>query len=94
MRVGFVHGVMNTDNLSILGLTIDTTALRAGSTISIPTGRRTPPTQAAKALPLRLAAKIAYWNLTRLAHALSPLFGRRGAVERRAAAVTWIAVDA
>ncbi|MBX4377774.1 protein adenylyltransferase SelO family protein, partial [Mycobacterium tuberculosis] len=23
MRVGFVHGVMNTDNLSILGLTID-----------------------------------------------------------------------
>ena len=23
MRVGFVHGVMNTDNMSILGLTID-----------------------------------------------------------------------
>src|SRR5690606_948966 len=23
MRVGFVHGVMNTDNLSIIGLTID-----------------------------------------------------------------------
>jgi uncharacterized protein YdiU (UPF0061 family) len=22
-RVGFVHGVMNTDNMSILGLTID-----------------------------------------------------------------------
>jgi uncharacterized protein YdiU (UPF0061 family) len=24
-RVGFVHGVMNTDNMSILGLTIDYT---------------------------------------------------------------------
>ena len=23
MRVGFVHGVMNTDNMSVLGLTID-----------------------------------------------------------------------
>lgn len=23
LRVGFVHGVMNTDNMSILGLTID-----------------------------------------------------------------------
>ena len=23
MRVGFVHGVLNTDNMSILGLTID-----------------------------------------------------------------------
>ena len=23
MRVGYVHGVMNTDNMSILGLTID-----------------------------------------------------------------------
>ena len=23
MRVGFVHGVMNTDNMSILGLTMD-----------------------------------------------------------------------
>ena len=23
MRLGFVHGVMNTDNMSILGLTID-----------------------------------------------------------------------
>ena len=23
MRVGFVHGVMNTDNMSMLGLTID-----------------------------------------------------------------------
>lgn len=23
MRVGYVHGVMNTDNMSVLGLTID-----------------------------------------------------------------------
>ena len=28
MRVGFVHGVMNTDNMSIHGLTIDYGAIR------------------------------------------------------------------
>ena len=37
MRVGFVHGVMNTDNMSILGLTIDT-VLTGGSSLSTPIG--------------------------------------------------------
>jgi hypothetical protein len=45
MTVGFVHGVMNTDNMSILALP-STTALTAGSNLTIRTGRPTPPTSA------------------------------------------------
>ena len=40
MRVGFVHGVMNTDNMSIHGLTIDY-GLMAGSKITTPVGLQT-----------------------------------------------------
>jgi uncharacterized protein YdiU (UPF0061 family) len=72
MRVGFVHGVMNTDNLSVLGLTLDY-GPTAGSRTSIRTGRRTPPTRRAAATA-SVQPQVAYWNLSRLAQALSPLF--------------------
>ena len=49
MRVGFVHGVMNTDNMSILGLTIDYGPYGWLET-STSTGRRTPPTRRAAAI--------------------------------------------
>ncbi len=73
MRVGFVHGVMNTDNLSILGLTID---YGPYGWIDDYDPDWTPNTTDAAGGRYRFGwqPKIAYWNLTRLAHALSPLF--------------------
>ena len=74
MRVGFVHGVMNTDNMSILGLTID---YGPYGWIDNFDPDWTPNTTDAQGRRYRFGwqPKIAYWNLTRLAHALSPLFG-------------------
>jgi len=73
MRVGFVHGVMNTDNLSILGLTID---YGPYGWIDDFDPDWTPNTTDAGGKRYRFGwqPKIAYWNLTRLAHAISPLF--------------------
>lgn len=73
MRIGFVHGVMNTDNLSLLGLTIDygpfgfldaTNPDWTPNITDLP-GRR-----------YRYAAQpqVARWNLSALASALAPLF--------------------
>jgi uncharacterized protein YdiU (UPF0061 family) len=74
MRVGFVHGVMNTDNLSILGLTID---YGPYGWIDDFDPDWTPNTTDAGGRRYRFSwqPKIAYWNLTMLAHAISPLFG-------------------
>ena len=74
MRVGFVHGVMNTDNLSILGLTID---YGPYGWIDDYDPDWTPNTTDAQGRRYRFGwqPQIAYWNLTRLAGALSPLFG-------------------
>ena len=73
MRVGFVHGVMNTDNMSILGLTID-----YGPYGWIDNFDRdwTPNTTDAAGRRYRFGQQpqIAYWNLGRLASALAPLF--------------------
>jgi uncharacterized protein YdiU (UPF0061 family) len=72
MRLGFVHGVMNTDNMSILGLTIDYGPYGwlegfdtqwTPNTTDAPTLRYTYGNQAG----------IAHWNLARLAEALLPL---------------------
>ncbi|MFL6591723.1 MAG: protein adenylyltransferase SelO [Luteimonas sp.] len=73
MRVGFVHGVMNTDNMSILGLTID---YGPYGWIDDFDPDWTPNTTDAHGRRYRFGwqPKIAYWNLTRLAHALSGLF--------------------
>jgi uncharacterized protein YdiU (UPF0061 family) len=73
MRVGFVHGVMNTDNMSILGLTIDYGPYGWIDDFDLDW---TPNTTDAHGRRYRFGwqPKIAYWNLTRLAQALSPLF--------------------
>lgn len=72
-RVGFVHGVMNTDNMSILGLTIDYGPFSfldnydynfTPNTTDLP-GRR---------YAFGNQPSIGYWNLGRLANALSLLF--------------------
>ncbi len=73
MRVGFVHGVMNTDNMSILGLTIDYGPY--GWIDDFDFGW-TPNTTDAHGRRYRFGqqAQIAYWNLGQLASALVPLF--------------------
>ncbi len=73
MRVGFVHGVLNTDNLSILGLTID---YGPYGWIDDYDPDWTPNTTDAGGRRYRFGwqPKIAHWNLLRLAQALSPLF--------------------
>ncbi len=71
-RVGFVHGVMNTDNMSILGLTID---YGPYGWIDNFDPDWTPNTTDAGNRRYRFGQQpsIAYWNLTRLAGALLPL---------------------
>jgi uncharacterized protein YdiU (UPF0061 family) len=73
MRVGFVHGVMNTDNMSILGLTID---YGPYGWIDDYDPDWTPNTTDAHGRRYRFGwqPKIAHWNLMRLAQAISPLF--------------------
>lgn len=72
MRVGFCHGVMNTDNMSILGLTIDYGPFSildeyhpmfTPNTTDLP-GRR---------YAFSRQAGVALWNLERLAEALTPM---------------------
>ncbi len=73
MRVGFVHGVMNTDNLSILGLTIDYGPYGWIDNFDLDW---TPNTTDAHGRRYRFGqqAQIAYWNLEQLANALVPVF--------------------
>jgi serine/tyrosine/threonine adenylyltransferase len=73
MRVGFVHGVLNTDNMSILGLTID---YGPYGWIEDYDPDWTPNTTDAQGRRYRFGwqPRIAGWNLVRLAQALSPLF--------------------
>lgn len=74
MRVGFVHGVMNTDNMSILGLTIDYGPYGWIDDFDLDW---TPNTTDAEGRRYRFGQQpqIAYWNLTRLANALAPALG-------------------
>jgi uncharacterized protein YdiU (UPF0061 family) len=74
MALGFVHGVMNTDNLSVLGLTIDYGPYGwldpfdpdfTPNTTDYREGR----------YRWRQQAAIGHWNLARLAHALVSLVG-------------------
>jgi uncharacterized protein YdiU (UPF0061 family) len=73
MRVGFVHGVMNTDNMSILGLTIDYGPYGWIDNFDLDW---TPNTTDAGGRRYRFGHQphIALWNLERLATALAPLF--------------------
>ncbi len=72
MRVGFVHGVMNTDNMSILGLTID---YGPYGWLENYDPNWTPNTTDASGKRYRYGhqAQIAQWNLVQLANALYPL---------------------
>ncbi|GAB3628730.1 YdiU family protein [Pandoraea terrae] len=78
--VGFCHGVMNTDNMSILGLTIDYGPfgfLDGFNANHICNHSDTQGRYAYQAQP-----NVAYWNLFCLAQALLPLFGEgQAAVE-------------
>lgn len=79
MRVGFVHGVMNTDNMSIHGLTIDYGPYGWLETYD---PRWTPNTTDAEGRRYSFANQpaIAQWNLACLAQALSPLVADRAAL--------------
>ncbi len=72
MRVGFVHGVMNTDNLSILGLTID---YGPYGWLEDYDPNWTPNTTDAQGRRYRYGhqPQIAQWNLAQFAGALLPL---------------------
>ncbi|MEN1927930.1 YdiU family protein [Luteimonas sp. MJ250] len=90
MRVGFVHGVLNTDNMSILGLTID---YGPYGWIDDYDPDWTPNTTDAKGRRYRFGwqPRIAHWNLSRLAGALSPLFADAAPLQAGldAYAATW-----
>ncbi|WP_419838145.1 protein adenylyltransferase SelO [Candidatus Poriferisodalis sp.] len=74
LRVGFVHGVMNTDNMSILGLTID---YGPYGWLDDYDPDWTPNTTDAAHRRYRFGTQpaIAQWNLMQLANALYPLVG-------------------
>ena len=76
LRVGFVHGVMNTDNMSILGLTID---YGPYGWLDNYDPDWTPNTTDAQNRRYRFGNQpaIAQWNLVQLANALFPL-GEKG----------------
>ena len=73
MRVGFVHGVMNTDNMSILGLTID---YGPYGWLENYDPNWTPNTTDASGRRYRFGQQpqIALWNLAQLGQALVSLF--------------------
>lgn len=72
MRVGFVHGVMNTDNMSILGLTID---YGPYGWLENYDPYWTPNTTDAQGRRYRFGQQpqVALWNLVQLANALVPI---------------------
>ncbi|MEJ2642745.1 MAG: YdiU family protein [Desulfosarcinaceae bacterium] len=74
MRVGFVHGVMNTDNMSVLGLTID---YGPYGWLEDYDPHWTPNTTDAVGRRYRFGyqPRIALWNLAQLAGAIVPLVG-------------------
>ncbi len=82
LRVGFVHGVMNTDNMSVLGLTID---YGPYSFLDNYDPDFTPNTTdlPGKRYAFGQQANIAYWNLGRLANALLPLISNTDKLERQ-----------
>ncbi len=73
LRVGFVHGVMNTDNLSILGLTIDYGPYGWLEDFD-PSWTPNTTDGEGKRYGFGRQADIAHWNLGCLAQALAPLF--------------------
>jgi uncharacterized protein YdiU (UPF0061 family) len=81
MRVGFVHGVMNTDNMSILGLTID---YGPYGWLEDYDPDWTPNTTDASGRRYRYGnqPQVALWNLLQLANAILPLVGESKPLEK------------
>jgi uncharacterized protein YdiU (UPF0061 family) len=81
MRAGFVHGVMNTDNMSILGLTID---YGPYGWLEGYEPAWTPNTTDAQGRRYCYGnqPQIAHWNLLQLANALYPLIEDKAPLER------------
>jgi len=81
MRVGFVHGVMNTDNMSILGLTID---YGPYGWLEGYDPQWTPNTTDAQGRRYCYGnqPQIAHWNLVQLANALYPLLEDKAPLEQ------------
>lgn len=80
-RVGFVHGVMNTDNMSILGHTID---YGPYGWLEDFDPSWTPNTTDAQHRRYRYGnqASVALWNLTQLANAIYPLIDEAAPLEK------------
>lgn len=80
MRVGFVHGVMNTDNMSILGLTID---YGPYGWLENYDPDWTPNTTDAGGRRYRYIhqPQVAQWNILQLAYALFPLINQKEPLE-------------
>lgn len=80
-RVGFVHGVMNTDNMSILGLTID---YGPYGWLDDYDPNWTPNTTDAGERRYRYGQQpeIALWNLVQLANAIFPLIEEAGPLQQ------------
>ena len=74
MRVGFVHGVMNTDNMSNLGLTIDYGPYGWLDNYD-PDWTPNTTDAAQKRYRYGYQSQVAHWNLAQLANALYPLIG-------------------
>ncbi len=74
MRVGFVHGVMNTDNMSILGLTIDYGPYGWLENYD-PTWTPNTTDAAGRRYCFGNQSSVAHWNLVQLANAVYPLIG-------------------
>ncbi len=81
MRVGFVHGVMNTDNMSVLGLTID---YGPYGWLEDFDPNWTPNTTDRAGRRYRYAHQpgVALWNLVRFAEAIEPLVGSTAPLEQ------------
>jgi uncharacterized protein YdiU (UPF0061 family) len=71
--VGFCHGVMNTDNMSILGLTIDYGPF--GFLDGFDANHICNHSDTQGRYAYRMQPQVAYWNLFCLAQGLLPLFG-------------------
>lgn len=80
LRVGFVHGVMNTDNMSILGLTID---YGPYGWLEDYDPKWTPNTTdaAGRRYCFGNQPEIAHWNLVQLANAIYPLIEQAAPLE-------------
>lgn len=80
MRVGFVHGVMNTDNMSVLGLTID---YGPYGWMDVYDPDWTPNTTDAATRRYRFGnqAQVAQWNLEKMGTALRTLFQDEDAID-------------